>query len=486
MAFLDFLNLGGRVPTLEELGQQQAQQRGYNVGQAPVQLPEFGPPMPGPRQETLEEMGARIAPQYGYGKPPEQAQPPAMPPQMPNVQRPPLMFGAPPPDYFTELQGDPNGTANAGLPPMRPSAMSAPSADKPSPAATPAGPAASPATAAVKPQDEGFFSKLMKGLSNNSDELIYMGAGLASSPRWGEGLIKGMSAANQASAGKTKAALEQLKLARETQGLMGTAQWLVKEHGVPPDQAIALAQNPAGITKLIEAKYGKDGSPKIQQTGTDQFGKPTYSVVQGDNTIRPLKPDEAGASASAAPTGPAPPPGVDPAEWYKKQADAKSKEQEAQLERGRVAMDMAPQLKRAYEAYSKLAQSGTFGTPIGPVSASGINRTIGGMVGTDSEKLRQEYEAASKNLELTQAQLKMKGQGAITENERKILALTLPRLDAADPSTGIKTLEEMHKLAQQEYEAAKAGKTRMQSGEQFPSLNGGARLPNGVTIRRVN
>ncbi len=357
-------------------------------------------------------------------------------------------------------------TADAPLPPQRPASLGAPvSGDKPAPDAKPAGPqpVASPA------KDEGFLQRLMKTLGDNSDQLLYLGAGLASSPNWGEGLMRGMQGANAASAARSKTALEQLKLAREQLALKGQVDWLNKTHGVPIDQAWGIASNPSAMADLFKNQYGKDDTPKVVQTGTDQFGRPTYSAVTSGG-VRPLTKDETGTPANPVdPNAPLPPPGVDPVEWSKKRADDEVKKRGEQLDRGRVAGDSVDFLQRAYEAYKKLGERGA----IGPMSASGVNRTIGGMFGNESEILRQEYEAAAKNLELMQAQLKMREQGAITENERKILALTLPRLDAADPATGLKTLDEMHKLARREMEAARQAR-------------GPSGLPAGVTIRRID
>jgi hypothetical protein len=95
-----------------------------------------------------------------------------------------------------------------------------------------------------------------------------------------------------------------------------------------------------------------------------------------------------------------------------------------------------PVLDRAEKAYKELQAGGG----IGPVVSSGLSRTIGGVAGTKNEVNRQRFEQAAKELELLQAQIKMKGQGAISQGERLILQMTLPRLDAADPVVGLETL----------------------------------------------
>ena len=105
-----------------------------------------------------------------------------------------------------------------------------------------------------------------------------------------------------------------------------------------------------------------------------------------------------------------------------------------------------PILERAEDAYRQLGERNA----IGPIQSTDAWRTAQGVAGAKSEILRQEFEAAAKELEIMQAQIKLKGQGAISDSERRILALTLPRLDAAAPETGLKTL----KLFRQQLNAA--------------------------------
>ena len=130
------------------------------------------------------------------------------------------------------------------------------------------------------------------------------------------------------------------------------------------------------------------------------------------------------------------PAGVDPATYRKELAKATVSEQKGATQRTQQAHAAMPILDRAEQAYGRLAQNGG----IGPYQASGLNRAIGGMAGRQNEIDRQEYEAAAKDLELLKAQISMKGQGAISDSERRLLGYTLPRLDAASAETGLNTL----------------------------------------------
>ncbi|WP_053080308.1 hypothetical protein [Methylobacterium variabile] len=138
------------------------------------------------------------------------------------------------------------------------------------------------------------------------------------------------------------------------------------------------------------------------------------------------------------------PPGVDPDTYRKELAKKTVAQQSLATDRATQATTYIPILERAERAYEALARPNALGaTALGPLNASVPNRFIGGVFGVNSEKMRQEYEAAAKDLELAKAQITMKGQGSITDSERRLLALTLPRLDAADPTVGLRTLRDL-------------------------------------------
>lgn len=123
-----------------------------------------------------------------------------------------------------------------------------------------------------------------------------------------------------------------------------------------------------------------------------------------------------------------------------------------------------PVLDRAENAYKALESGGG----IGPIVSSNIGRTISAVAKTQNEVNRQRYEQAAKELELLQAQIKMKGQGAITEGERRILAMTLPRLDAVDPKVGLETLSGFRNQLKSAIEKPERIRTRGQE-EKTPS-----------------
>lgn len=131
------------------------------------------------------------------------------------------------------------------------------------------------------------------------------------------------------------------------------------------------------------------------------------------------------------------PQGVDPQTYRQEQAKKIVAAEKDATDRNAVLQSAMPILDRAERAYRQLHDAGK----IGPLNASSPNRIVGGIFGTQAEIARQEYEAAAAELQLLQGQIKMKGQGSISDSERRLLALTLPKLDAADGSIGLSTLQ---------------------------------------------
>lgn len=165
------------------------------------------------------------------------AQMPPMPPERPagvNLSGPLQLPGARPPV--------PVGGQDMPISPMNP--------DMPALGARQAGAAmASPAAPQTTPaQGGGFFDKLgtlagsiYGGGRNPGDNLIALGAGLASGPNWGQGLMKGMSMVNANALTAKKTEEEQKK----TQGQFMLAQHLAKQSGgrITPEAALGIIQS---------------------------------------------------------------------------------------------------------------------------------------------------------------------------------------------------------------------------------------------------
>jgi hypothetical protein len=175
---------------------------------------------------------------------------------------------------------------------------------------------------------------------------------------------------------------------------------------------------------------------------------------------------------------------VDQAELSKERAKIKAKAEGADWQRGELAKEMVPYIEEARSAYEQLVAKGGTGTLV----ASPFGRMAGGVIHSEQEKLRQSYDRAIKNLETFQAQARLKGQGQITEGERKLLSRTFPLLTDIDTEGGKKEFNNMHSLATNVSKLARDNPTAPQrsgSEQAAPPAGGGwTDMGGGVRIRR--
>lgn len=158
----------------------------------------------------------------------------AAPPAPTAAATPPLRGVAPlslnPGDFNEQLPPNSTPTANLALPP----------AAVPAPAAASA-PAAAPASAVPS---SSLVGRLNQGLANNPNLLMAIGAGLAGSKTYGEGISRALSAAPAAG-----------QLDIRNQRTNQTVDALVKR-GVPPEFATAVATNPEILKSVAPQIFG--------------------------------------------------------------------------------------------------------------------------------------------------------------------------------------------------------------------------------------
>lgn len=102
------------------------------------------------------------------------------------------------------------------------------------------------------------------------------------------------------------------------------------------------------------------------------------------------------------------------------------------------AKRIQPMLDRAYDAYRNLEKLNA----IGPIQGKkeGLMRQGAALFGTQAEEQRQRYEQAAAELQAFKSEL-LKGQGAVTDFERRLLASTLPDLAAINAKPGLETFK---------------------------------------------
>lgn len=217
-------------------------------GQGPAQIPAgllSGMPItPNPMEPQTFQMGANVQPStQGWTQQPMQ----------PDMPAPGAVAAGPMQTVPTPTQRPPslNLSGPAELPGARPP-VPVGGQDLPGMPQQPA-----PSTPATPAQGGGFFDKLgtlagsiYGGGKNPGDNLIALGAGLASGPNWGSGLMKGMSMVNANALTAKKTEEEQKKAA----GQIMLAQHISKQSGgrITPEAAIGIIQSGSAGQFLTE------------------------------------------------------------------------------------------------------------------------------------------------------------------------------------------------------------------------------------------
>lgn len=234
--------------------------------------------------------------------------------------------------------------------------------------------------------------------------------------------------------------LQQLQLARQKLGMemAGTGQPSISD-----TLALMKAQQDAESGKGAESFKLETIDDKPVLVGTRGTIKPVDRTAAGLGEAPKASPeDEIPASVKAL--------GPEGIKKYKERIGTKiADEAVAAQQNAETAQMVSPILKRAEDAYNKLKNAGA----IGPIQGNkeGWSRWIAARVGTTAEEDRQDYEQALADLEQWRA-TKMKGQGAITDFERKIIASSLPRLDAVNAAPGLNTFKSLNRELQMQIE----------------------------------
>jgi hypothetical protein len=200
----------------------------------------------------------------------------------------------------------------------------------------------------------------------------------------------------------------------------------------------------ADMLKLYQLQQAAKKSPETFKL-EEVDGQPVLVGSQG--TIRPV--DRAAAGLGAAPKEGEEGRLVIPPEIQSMGSDAVKKFRERMGTKMADTIDAAEQgaerarriqpiFERAEQAYKTLDKMGAIGNIQG--KPEGWSRKIAATFGTTAEQVRQDYEQAAAELQAFKSEL-LKGQGAITDFERKLLATTLPKLDAVNGKPGLRTLD---------------------------------------------
>jgi hypothetical protein len=221
--------------------------------------------------------------------------------------------------------------------------------------------------------------------------------------------------------------LQQLQLARQKLGMemAGTGQPSVSD-----TLALMKAQQEAETGKGAETFKREDVDGKPVMVGSRGTIKPfDYKAAGIDPTEQ--KPEEALVPPDIKAMG------KDAVKKYTERLATKMADTLDAAEAGAErAKRIQPILDRAYDAYNNLSKLDA----IGPIQGKkdGLMRQGAAIFGTKAEEERQRYEQAAAELQAFKSEL-LKGQGAVTDFERRLLASTLPDLAAINAKPGLET-----------------------------------------------
>ena len=335
---------------------------------------------------------------------------PAMPPMPP--QRPEgLGFNNP-----TQAQGF--------VPPMPPERP----ANLPAPSAAPAGPAPSAPASTPAKDEPGFLSKFgdaigsIYGKGGPGDSLIALGAGLASGPNWGSGLMKGMAMVNANALTAKKKEEEQ----RKSAGQVMLAQHISSQSGgrVTPQAALGIIQS------------GNAG-----QFLSDQFRSPT-----SEQEYNVYKQTEIAAGRT---------PSLTFDQWYTRNKQIESGVGETSFEQG-AAKSQVERLNKTVEAGSQarasLVDIGQMREISGRLGSQGSVADFKARIGPMAEALGikldglSDIQAFNSIVQRVAPTLREPGSGSTSDIEFRGMLNALPQL-SSNPAARTAILDTMEAMA---------------------------------------
>lgn len=147
------------------------------------------------------------------------------------------------------------------------------------------------------------------------------------------------------------------------------------------------------------------------------------------------------------------PPGVDPAVVRRERSEALVKNEQASVESARSAAQLQPLIDEAVRSYEKAASLGAIGPFVGNEYVRGANKML---IGTEGERARQSYDRALAAIQAWRTGLQNKGQGALSDFERKMYALQYPNVQDLDPADQVKFLKQIQAETAQTVKAGRS------------------------------
>jgi hypothetical protein len=296
--------------------------------------------------------------------------------------------------------------------------------------------------AARKQREQGILAQMQKReqeyaaqpKTSNLEQaaMLMQAAGALSAPTRGGGTLESFGAAGTALSGPL---MKQAQAERDRSEKLMQLQMAREKMGMEMSSGDISSADMLKLYQMQQASAKGGETFKLE----DVDGRPV--LVGSRGTIKPFDTSALGAAPEADERSAIPPEirsmGPDAVKKYKERMGTKIADtieaSEAGAERARR---IQPIFERAEAAYKDLARL----KGIGNIQGSAIPRAIASTLGTEIEEKRQEYEQASAELQAFKSEL-LRGQGAVTDFERRLLASTLPSLTAVNAKPGLATLD---------------------------------------------
>jgi hypothetical protein len=296
--------------------------------------------------------------------------------------------------------------------------------------------------AARKQREQGILAQMQKReqeyaaqpKTSNLEQaaLLMQAAGALSAPTRGGGTLESFGAAGTALAGP---------LMKQAQAERDRNEKLMQLQMAREKMGMEMSSGKIGSAEMLKLYQMQQAAAKGDETFKLEDVDGRAVLVGSRGTIKPFDRSALGPAPEGDDRTVIPPEirslGPDAIKKFRERMGTKIADT---LEAAEVGAERArriqPIFERADQAYNDLAKL----KAIGNIQGSGLSRMAAATLGTKAEELRQQYEQATAELKLFKSDL-LKGQGTVTDFERRLLASTLPELNAVNAKPGLTTLE---------------------------------------------
>jgi hypothetical protein len=296
--------------------------------------------------------------------------------------------------------------------------------------------------AARKQREQGILAQMQKReqeyaaqpKTSNLEQaaLLMQAAGALSAPTRGGGTLESFGAAGTALAGP---------LMKQAQAERDRNEKLMQLQMAREKMGMEMSSGNIGSAEMLKLYQMQQAAAKGDETFKLEDVDGRAVLVGSRGTVKPFDRSALGPAPEGDDRSAIPPEirgmGPDAVKKYKERMGTKIADTIEAAEAGAErAKRIQPIFERAEKAYKELNRL----KGIGNIQGSGISRAVASTFGTEIEEKRQEYEQAAAELQAFKSDL-LKGQGAVTDFERRLLASTLPSLTAVNAKPGLATLE---------------------------------------------